>query len=180
MIVRRALIVGLIAATGTVSTGGFVGASPGSGKPSSIVLTSKHEKALTKAQFITQANAFCAESVTAFAADLAQFSGIKKNPTPQAIAAFVKALSTIVQKQINETRALTPPKAERAAVTAFLRANETELKALEADPELLANSANKDPFLTADNLARNKLGLVGAAGSGPCSKGSGQGGGGGG
>lgn len=168
MIVRRAVVVGLIAATGIVSSG-FAGASARVDKPESVALASKHSKPLTKAQFIAQANAYCAESVSAFAAVSSQFAGLKKNPTAQAVAAFVKAMSSIAQKQINKTRALTPPKAEQAAVEKFLRENQTELKALEADPALLGASQN--PVLNADNLAR-KLGLVGAAASGPCTKGS--------
>ena len=172
MIVRRAVIVALVVVAGMVANSGAAAASTGPGKPARIVLVSaKSTQPLTKAQFISKADALCANGVTAFAAVAPRFAGIKKNPTPQAISALVSALSSIVQNQIDKTRALKPPKAEQAAVTEFLRANQTELRVLEADPQLLANSANKDPFLTADNLAR-KLGLEGAAGSGPCTKGS--------
>ncbi|GEM_PF-6189131 len=151
MSVRRVVVVASIVVAGMVPFAGGAGAA----------------KPLTKAQFITEANALCAASRAAFAPLESQFAGLKTNPTPQAIAAFVSALSTIVQKQINKTRALTPPKAEQAQVTKFLRDAQTELNMVKADPQLMGGPHS--PFLTADTLAR-KLGLEGAPGSGVCTK----------
>jgi hypothetical protein len=175
MIVRRAVIVGLIVATGTVATNGAAGASAGPGAPTSIVLVSaKSARPLTKAQFISKANALCADAVAAFAAHSAQFAAIKKNPTTQEISAFVSVISSVVQNQINKTRALKPPKVDQALVTQLLQADQTELNKVKADPQLLG--ASTSPFLTASNLAR-KLGLQGAPGSGECSKAGSAGGG---
>jgi hypothetical protein len=170
MIIRRLVAMVAIATMGAVTISGPVAASGGRGARVSIELVStKNAKPLTKAQFITKANALCADGVTAFAADSSQFAGIKTNPTPQAISAFVSALSSIVQSQINKTRALKPPKVDQGQVTKFLQDDQTELNMVKADPQLLSGAHS--PFLAADTLAR-KLGLVGAPGSGPCTKGS--------
>jgi hypothetical protein len=93
MIGRRAVIVGVIVPTGIVTTGSSVAASAGLGSPTSAELVSaKNTRPLTKAQFITQANALCDAARTAFVPVSQQFAGIRTNPTPQAIAAFAKVL----------------------------------------------------------------------------------------
>ena len=161
---RAAVIVGFIVALGLITTGAGEPAQAAVGR-----VSSQSAKPLTQAQFISEANGYCAAAVTQFASVLPQFAGIKKNPTPSEIAALVNALAPIVQGQINKTRALSPPKADRAKIAAFLKANQLDLNKLKADPQLMA--AKTSPFVSADDLAR-KLGLLGAAGSGPCSKGS--------
>ncbi len=125
----------------------------------SDVLTSiEAAKPLTQAEFVARANALCTASVTAFASELSQFSGIKKNHSPAEIAAFVKALSPIIQSQINKTKDLSPPKSERAAVTKMLKANQTDLNMVKADPALLG--ASTSPFAVADSQARSSASSV--------------------
>lgn len=169
MIVRRAVIVSVVLATGIVASSGVAAGAEGGMHASDVLTSIEAAKPLTQAQFVARANALCTASVTAFASELSQFSGIKKNHSPAEIAAFVKALSPIIQSQINKTKDLSPPKSERAAVTKMLKANQTDLNMVKADPALLG--ASTSPFAVADSQAR-KLGLIGAAGSGPCSKGS--------
>lgn len=165
MIPRRAAVIACsIVTIGLITTGAGGPAQASVGRVSSRSATP-----LTQAQFISEANGFCAAAVTQFASVLPQFAGVKKNPAPSEIAALVNALAPIVQGQISKTRALNPPKADRAKVAAFLKANQLDLNKLKTDPQLMA--AKTSPFLSADNLAR-KLGLLGAAGSGPCSKGN--------
>jgi hypothetical protein len=136
-------------------------------------MASQSSKPLTDAQFISKANGFCGAAATQFAALAPQFAGIKKNPTPAEITAFINALAPIVQAQINKTRALKPPKSDRAKVTAFLKAAQLDLNRVKADPQLLGGKVS--PYLAAHTLAL-KLGLEGAPGEGVCSKGGSSGG----
>jgi hypothetical protein len=129
-------------------------------------------KPLTKAQFVAQANALCGAAQTAilpaFQKLSSQIGSSGGSPSPQQITAFVGVFAPIVQKQINETRALKPPKLDQAAVTKILKTDQNELNMLKANPQLLgAKQAN--PFLAADSLARN-FGLEDAPGSGMCVK----------
>lgn len=157
-----------VVAAAVVTVGSTTAAGAGSGPPGSMVLVSAKDKALTKAQLITKADALCADARQALAPQLSKFAGIKSHPAPTQIAAFVDALSTVVQSQLSKTRALTPPKSEQAEFSSMVRDDQADLTKLKADPQLLATSKT-DPFLTADNLAR-KLGFEGAPGSGECSK----------
>jgi hypothetical protein len=131
---------------------------------------SAHSSApLTKAQFITKANALCAAAASQLAVALQPYAGIKSNPTPQEIAGFIKAYSSAVQTQINKTKALKPPKHDAAKITAILKADQGALNALKANPALLGG---RSPFLAADSLAR-KYGLKDAPGAGSCQRPSG-------
>jgi hypothetical protein len=155
MFVRRVVIVSVIVATGIVATG------------SSLAAT---RKPLTKAQFITRANALCDAASKAYVAVGQEFAGLKgSNPTPAQVSAFVNAFAGVAQTQITKTAALKPPKHDQSKITKFLHENQTDLDKLKADPQLLASG--KSPFLAADTLAR-AYGLEGAAGSNPCTQGS--------
>lgn len=158
MIIRRVVIVSLVVATGIVATGSIVAATTRLGYPASVELgrSTKSTKPLTKGQFITQANALCDAAATESAASGQQFK-----PKPQATPAFV----SIVQHQIDRTRALVPPIHDQAKVQAFLGADQDELNKLKIHPNELGQK--RSPFSTADSLAR-AYGLEGAAGSGVC------------
>jgi hypothetical protein len=124
--------------------------------------------ALTKAQFIDKANALCTKAANTFAPKAKELKG--KTMTPQLIAHFVDELLPVVQTQINSTKELVPPKDEQTKVATMLSTDQTEWNALKANPQLLnADGGKRSPFVTADGLAR-KLGLLGAPGSGVCSK----------
>ena len=169
MIIRRAVIASVVVATGIVATSG-VAAAQADGVRSSVVLASTHNsKQLTEAQFVAEANALCSASVMAFKSVLTQFASLKTSHSPAEIAAFLKVASPIMQAQINKTRALKPPKQIHATVTKMLNEDQTELNMVKSDPALMG--ASNSPFEASGALAL-KLGIVGVAGSGPCSKGS--------
>jgi hypothetical protein len=175
MKVRRVVVVGVIAATGIVAAGSGVGASTGPGTPASAGLgrSAKSTKPLTKAQFISQADALCDAAAVAASSALQPFANIRNgSPSSQEIAAFITAYATVVQNQIKQTQALKPPKRDQSKITKMLQETQTALNAVKANPQLLGKSPN--PFLAADTLAR-AYGLEGAPGSGPCTKGGGAG-----
>lgn len=133
----------------------------------------KTKKPLTKAQYIAKADALCDAAAAAFGPVKQQFQQQVGNsqPTPQVIAAFVKAVVPIVQHQIDKTRALLPPKRDQSKVKKILRAEQAALEKVKADPQK-AFGQKKSPFFAADSLAR-AYGLEGAAGSSACT-GAGQ------
>ena len=162
MIARRAaVIVGFIVTIGLITSGFGVTVEASAGR-----VSSQSAKPLSKAQFISEANGFCAAAVTQFASRFDPVCWHQEESDPERNSPRRPCADPpIVQGQINKTRALNPPKADRAKVAAFLKANQLDLNKLKADPQLIA--AKTSPFLSADNLAR-KFGLLGAAGSGPC------------
>lgn len=172
MIGRRVLIVGVVVATGFVAAASSVSArTPGAPASVESGLPAKNTKPLTKAQFITQADALCNAAVVASSSTLQQFANIRTgSPSPQELAAFIAAYATVVQNQIKQTQALKPPKRDQSKITKMLQETQTALAAIKANPQLLGKSTN--PFLAADTLAR-AYGLEGAPGSGPCTKGGG-------
>ena len=170
MIVRRAVIVSVLVATGIVAMGGGMAAGTADRTSASVALVAKQSsKPLTPAQYVSKANALCSAAAAAFASEASQLPNIKSNPTPAAIATFVKAFAAVVQTQINKTKALTPPKKDRAIVTKMLSADQTALNMVKGNPQLLG--AKQSPFLPATTQAL-KLGLENVPGSGPCTKGS--------
>ena len=172
MIVRR-VVVGVVVAAGVVAAGTSVAAATTQhGTPASAELgrSAKNTKPLTKAQFITQANALCDATAAAFVPVAQQFANIKTNHSPQELAAFMAAYAPIVQHQINQTRALKPPKQDQSKIMKMLQESQTTLNAIKANPQLLGGA--QSAVLAADTLAR-AYGLEGAPGSGPCTKGGG-------
>jgi hypothetical protein len=123
---------------------------------------------LSKAQFIAKANLLCTDAAETLAPKLKEFKG--KTMTPTLVAQLVAELLPVVQTQIDKTKALVPPKNEQTKVDKMLAADQTEWNALKANPQSMdANGGKTSAFVIADGLAR-KLGLVGAPGSGVCSK----------
>jgi hypothetical protein len=160
MFARRGLIVVVVVVViGIVASGSSVAAT---------------KKPLTKPQFIAQANALCDAARTSFASVAPQLAAVKGgNPTPAQISAFVNAIAGVVQTQITKTEALKPPTRDQSKITKFLHENQTDLNKVKANPQLLGGG--QSPFLDADTLAR-AYGLEGAAGSNPCTQGTGGGG----
>ena len=171
MIGRRVLSVGVVVATGFVAAASTVTASTPEAPASVESGLPAKNKPLTKAQFITQANALCDAAVVASSSTLQQFANIRTgSPSPQELAAFIAAYATVVQNQIKQTQALKPPKRDQSKITKMLQETQTALTATKANPQLLGKSTS--PFVSADALAR-AYGLEGAPGSGPCTKGGG-------
>jgi hypothetical protein len=178
--VRRTAIVSAIVVTAVFTMSTAVSATTRSDSPDRAPsrIAAKGPP-LTKKQYIAKANALCDTAASAFVPLTKQFAPQlqgNSQPSPQVIAAFVKALASVVQHQIDKTKALVPPKRDQSKLTKMVHLDQVALTKVKADPTLLAGAHN--PFLPADTIAR-KYGLKGAAGSGPCTGkgGSGSGGG---
>jgi hypothetical protein len=170
MIVRRGAIASAVIVIALFATSSALPARTRLGAAGSAPseLSAKTKKPLTKKQYITQADALCVAASTAFVPVAQQFgSQLRGNsqPSPEVVAAFVKAFASIVQHQIDKTRALVPPKRDQSKLKKMLRLDQDELNQLKADPTLLGGK--ESPFLGADTRAR-AYGLQGAAGSKPC------------
>ena len=114
---------------------------------------------LTKAEFLEQGNAVCAEgneAIDAAAADLNQ------NSPQQEIEAFAsETLVPEVQKQIDGLSELSPPEGDEAQVEAIIEAAQEANDQVEEDPSLI--TSNEDPFNEANDLA-SEYGLTECAG----------------
>ena len=114
---------------------------------------------LTKAEFLEQGNAICAEgneAINAAAGDLNQ------NSPPEEIQAFAsETLVPEVQNQIDGLRGLSPPEGDEATVEAILDAAQEANDQVEEDPSAI--TSNEDPFNEANDLA-SEYGLQECAG----------------
>jgi hypothetical protein len=102
--------------------------------------------ALTKAQFVAQANAICARANTALAASQAAFEKVGKgSPSLAQINTYVSGVfAPSIQGQIDAIRALAAPTGEQATVSKMLALAEEDLNRVKTDPALLAGS--NSPF----------------------------------
>jgi hypothetical protein len=114
---------------------------------------------LTKAEFLEQGNAVCAEgneAIEAAGADLNQ------NSPPEEIEAFAsETLVPEIQGQIDGLRDLSPPEGDEDQVEAIIDAAQEANDQLEEDPSLV--TSNEDPFNEANDLA-SEYGLEECAG----------------
>ena len=114
---------------------------------------------LTKAEFLEQGNAVCAEGNEAIddaAADLSQ------NSPQEEIEAFAsETLVPEVQEQIDGLSELSPPEGDEAKVEAIIEAAQEANDQVEEDPSLITSS--EDPFNEANDLA-SEYGLEECAG----------------
>ncbi len=117
---------------------------------------------ITKADFVAQANAICAESNAKIeAAENEAFSG-GQQPTEADIESFVTGtLIPEVEQQVSDIEALDVPEDEVEQVNAILDAAQEGLDEAKADPASLAGNA--DPFAQANRLASD-YGLTECAG----------------
>lgn len=108
---------------------------------------------LTKAEFVTKANAIC----TAGNAEIeAASASLGATPTTAQIAAFATAtLIPSVSKQLDDIRALGIPEADKATVEPILAESDAVLTSLKADPSQL----EEDPF-AAVNTKLTSYGLT--------------------
>jgi hypothetical protein len=111
-----------------------VGAVAGCGSSSSSSAASK----LTKAQFLTQANAIC-RAGNAKTNAIGQSLGA--NPSrAKVVAAVEKRFVPAIQAQITEIRALAVQTADKNQLTSILNLAQADLNKLKADPTLIANT----------------------------------------
>jgi hypothetical protein len=118
---------------------------------------------LSKAEFVSQANAICQTSNQ----ELDQAGqALGQNPTPEELNSFVTDnVVPTIQKQLDAIRSLGAPAGDEQTVNAILAAADTGLQNLEADPTLITTSGG-DPFSQANQLADDYgLTVCGSGGS---------------
>jgi hypothetical protein len=118
---------------------------------------------LTKAEFISQADAICKKGNSEIESELEAFAkknGIKENEEPST-AQGVELSDTIlvpnIKNQSGELRSLGAPSGDEAEVSAMLDSLDEGVEEAEEDPEALF-SGKSDPFGPANKMAK-ELGL---------------------
>lgn len=118
--------------------------------------------ALTKEEFLAQANAVCKEGGKAIdQAASGIFTGQK--PTQAQLEQAAQIFVPGIQAQIDAVRALPAPEGDEETVGNFLDVSQEALDQVEADPSLLAASDNDGPFAESNQLAE-EYGLTECAG----------------
>ena len=116
---------------------------------------SSEDDALTKAEFIAQADAICKKAHDKFEKDFNQaFSG---NPRPSQAQLNEFAESTLVpgvQGEIDDIGALEPPTADEAEVNAIIDAVQGGVDKIKADPGVLSPKVEFDPQKKGHQLAK--------------------------
>jgi outer membrane murein-binding lipoprotein Lpp len=121
---------------------GLVVAGCGSSDKSSSSSSTPTTAAITKAQFVSKANAICAKGNKL--TDAAGAS-LGNHPTPAQISATVRTrFAPAVQAQITAIRALGAPTGDEATVTKFLDLAQADLDKVKGNPSLLV--AQRDAF----------------------------------
>jgi hypothetical protein len=103
---------------------------------------------LTKADFVTQANAICKTANQ----ELDQAGqALGQSPTPEELDSFVTDnVTPTIQTELDAIRGLGAPAGDEQTVNAILAAADSGLQSLQADPSLLTGG---DPFGEANQLA---------------------------
>ena len=121
----------------------------GSSDKSSSSSSTPTTPAITKAQFVSKANAICTKGNKL--TDAAGAS-LGNHPTPAQVAAMVKTrFASAVQAQITAIRALGAPAGDQATVTKFLDLAQADLDKVKANPALLVGQ--RDAFADFAKLA---------------------------
>jgi hypothetical protein len=119
-------------------------------------------EALTKQEFIAQADQICVEGDREIDAQAEDFfsGGPNEQPSPEEIEGFgADVVVPGIQEQIDGIRGLTPPEEDQEQVTEFLDTAQEALDRVEADPSLIGpRQEEADPFAETTQLARD-LGL---------------------
>jgi hypothetical protein len=112
---------------------------------------------LTKAEFIKQADAICANGDKTISADFEDFAeekGIKDEPDKaQQEEAIVEVVAPAVQEQADEIKALGAPDGDEKQIEAMLTAVEEGVEDLEENPSQLTEG--KNPLAKGSKLARD-------------------------
>lgn len=134
----RPIHVRVLALAAMVALAGLLVAGCGSSKSKSTsTATVAAKPALTKAEFVAQANAICREGNKQNATaqkTLAKAIG-NKQPTAVEVKGFANAyFIPNIQSQIDRIKALAAPAGEQATVTHVLDIAQTDLNAVKSDP----------------------------------------------
>lgn len=114
----------------------------GSSKTSSSTSATVAKPVLTKAEFLAQGNAICAEGNRKLAAAQKTLEQAVGNaaPTRAQISAFVNGVFVpAIQAQIDKLRALGAPAGEKAAVAHALNLAQADIDAVKAKPQTLVS-----------------------------------------
>jgi hypothetical protein len=142
---------GVVALAATLAVG-LVAAGCGSSSKSTASTATK--PALSKAQFLAQGNAICAQGSRNLAVAQKALEKTVGNhvPTRAQITAYVNAaFAPSIQSQINGVRALGAPSGEQATITRMLDVAQTDLNHVKSNPALL--TGNSPPFANFAQLA---------------------------
>lgn len=116
---------------------------------------------LTKAEFLQQGNAICAKGTEQIDAAGGTAFASPGNPTEQETDAFASEIVVPnVQEQIDQLRALSPPKGDGAQVKAILDRAQLAVDEVKANPRLLGRDTASEE---ANRIAR-AYGLTACAG----------------
>ena len=139
---RAAATTAVISAIAIVGALGFGG-----------VATARSNKALTKKQFIKQADKVCLAAMKQgneiYARVIADYEG---GDDAAANAAVWVEYGPVVQREVDDIRSLREPRADRKKVNKLLAAVQDALDTVTADTSVLSTS---QPFAKADRLAQN-------------------------
>ena len=108
------------------------------------------DKTVTKAAFITSADAICAKTnaeITQAASKLREKSEKSGTLPKQDVVNFFKGTSLPAYDDlVRQLGALTPPKGEQAKIDGLLSTLASAIDTVKADPEKFASTAPEDPF----------------------------------
>jgi hypothetical protein len=136
----------------------------GCGSSSSHTASTTAKPALTKAQFLAQGNAICAQGNQKSAAAAKALEKVVGNhaPTQAQITAYVNGVFVpLIQSQIDQIKALGAPSGEQAALTRMLDIAQTDLNAVKSNPAALVSN-NSHPFANFAQVA-HRYGLTACA-----------------
>jgi hypothetical protein len=120
--------------------------------------SSDDDKPVTKATFITSADAICTKTdaeITAAAAKLREKSEKDGTLPKQDVVNFFKGTSLPAYNDlVRQLGALTPPKGDEAKIDGLLATLASAIDTVKADPEKFASTAAEDPFADFNTRAK--------------------------
>jgi hypothetical protein len=122
--------------------------------------------ALTKDEFVKQANAICHNSNQQINAEGDQLFGQEHQTQAELNHYTLSSVVPGIEKQISELRALIPPAGDEATVNAMLDAVEQGNEELKAHPEQLTQGDDAGGAFAEANKLTNDYGLTVCAGGG--------------
>lgn len=136
---KTTILVAAALATGMIAAG--CGGDDGSS-------SSPTSSALTKSEFITQADAICKSG------DAAINAAPQPKSQKQAEAFITSTVVPNVQKQVDQIRALGAPSGDEDQVNAILDSAQQGIDTVTADPSAIASRNGSDPFADANQKAK--------------------------
>jgi hypothetical protein len=151
MTARPALALTGLAVTGVVALGGCGGEDDSTSTATTVSQTSTTASApaLTKEQFIAQADAICAAGDKTINASVQALGD--GQPSQADLQQFAQIAVPALQVQVDAIRALPPPSGDEEQITAMLDAVQDGVDKIKSDPSAI----EADPLKQADQLAQD-------------------------